>query len=195
MRKRAVAGWIALGLLIVAGIFYYWTEQIADPGGLQGTNRIEIRAGHGGVDVVGTNIPDVQVSIDGQRSEAAGAQVRIDRKRDYLLVQIDDIPRLSRAQVRVPRDASIAVTMSAGQLTIEGIEGGDIAAVLRSGEMTIRVGEASNFRSANAFVLSGKLQAPAFQVEKAGVWRGMYWSGPGTHTLKAHVTAGLLVLK
>lgn len=183
-----------VALLIVAGVFYFWSERISDPSWLRSGTKIEIRATAGAVAIVGGDTNEVAVTIDGEPASARGANVMIDRGRAPMRVSISNIPETAHVEVRVPADASIAVNMSAGELRIRGMRG-DIGSMLRSGRMVVQVDDPKTYRTADGSVLAGAIQAPAFQRNKGGMFRRFVWAGTGRNTLRAHVTTGQLVVQ
>jgi hypothetical protein len=193
MWKR-FAEFAGITLLIVAGTFYYWTDGISDASHLHGSKRVEIQSSAGSVDIVGGETGNVEVTVDGDVPGNRGARVSIDQSRFPVRVKIDSIPQGAHVQITVPSDAGVAVNMSAGRLRVSGVRG-DLAAVLRSGEMILSVQDSKQFASASASVLAGEIHAPTFQREKGGLFRCFSWHGKGLNTLNAHVTTGRMVLE
>jgi hypothetical protein len=180
--------------LIAVGLFYYWSEQIADPGRLHGAKQIEVRSGAGAMDIVGVEGGDISFSIDGEPNNTGATRVNIDRGHFPTRVQISGLPEGHRLTLKVPADASLSVSMSAGELRISGMKG-DIESLLRSGRTQISVDDSRQFKSADASVLAGDIQAPAFKRHKGGMFRRFVWAGGGQNLLRAHVTTGQLVLR
>lgn len=97
------------------------------------------------------------------------------------------------ARIELPRQANIVVELSAGDLTISGIEGSkDVSA--RAGDIRIAVGEREQYRHVNASVRIGDLNADAFDVKKGGFFRSFEWNGKGAYDLRARLTVGDLTL-
>lgn len=156
---------------------------------------MEIHVSTGSAEISGEHIDSVQVTIErGGDQKWRNEHVRIDRNRNPVLVDIDDLPQFAQVRILVPEAAGIAVSTGAGELKIRGVHG-DQLALLRAGEMTIDVGEPKDYRAARAFVLSGEVQAPAFDTTTGGLWRMRTWKGPGQRVLDAQVTTGHLVLQ
>ncbi|HWZ84369.1 MAG TPA: hypothetical protein VNW47_17200 [Terriglobales bacterium] len=192
--KRAF-GSIGICLLVIAAGYYSWSSSIASASRLRGGKQIEIRAAAGKLDVAGTSDADVRVTIENVSAESAKtARIKIDRNRNPILIDIDDLPQFATAFVEVPRAASLAVSMGAGDLHITGVDG-DKLCLLRTGKMSIDVGEPEAYKSVRGFVLAGDLHAPAFNREKGGLWRMMHWKGKGKTILDAHVGTGMLELQ
>jgi hypothetical protein len=118
---------------------------------------------------VETNGPDARVETDGPKN---GFEVTI----------------------QVPTRSDVAVYLSAGDLTVSGVEGSkDISAW--AGDLKIDVGKASDYKSVDASVTAGEIQAGPFEVRKGGLFRSFTWTGSGRYDLRARLTAGQLVLR
>lgn len=190
-----VLGSMGLGLLVVGVAYYAWSADVTNVSRLKGGKGIEIRATSGNVSIVGTQDNDVRVTIENVSAESAKtAHIKIDRNRNPILIEIADLPQFATASVEVPRTASLAVSMLAGELQIEDVAG-DKLCLLRSGNLSINVGDPERYKSVRAFVFAGDIHAPAFNRDTGGVWRMMTRKGPGQAIIDAHVSAGLLVLR
>ncbi len=96
--------------------------------------------------------------------------------------------------IEVPRHSNLVIRLSAGNLEIGRIEG-DLDVSSHAGDVNIQVGRASDYRSVEASVYAGDVNAPAFGESKSGLFRTLHWSGGGTHKIYAHVGAGDLNLQ
>ena len=192
---KRMLGSAGLGLLALGAAYYVWSSDVASVSRLKTGKGIEIRATSGNINIVGTQDNDIRVTIQNVSAESAKmAHVKIDRNRNPILIEIKDLPQFATASVEVPRFASLAVSMLAGNLQIGDIEG-DKMCLLRSGKTLINVGNPEVYRSVQAFVFAGDIHAPAFNRDTGGVWRMMSWTGPGQSVIDAHVSAGLLELR
>lgn len=197
---KSVLASLGLAFLGLAAAYYGWSSGVAHASRLPSGNGIEIRATSGRINIVGA--PEVGGNADGVRvtiknvseESAATARVVIDRHRSPMLVEISNLPQLATAYVEVPRATNLAVSMLAGELEIRDVEG-DKRCLLRSGRMEINVGNPDSYRSVRGFVLTGDVQATAFDRNTGGLWRMVKWRGPGHAVIDAHVSAGLLVLQ
>ena len=96
-------------------------------------------------------------------------------------------------EIQVPTRSGLRVRLSAGDLTVEGIEGNkDIES--HAGDVTIDVGRAEDYSRVDASLWAGDLEAPPFHVSKGGLFRSFDWKGSGPYTLHAHLKAGDLRL-
>jgi hypothetical protein len=96
--------------------------------------------------------------------------------------------------IAVPTRSDLWIRLSAGDLTIRGVEGHkDVSAW--AGELKIGVGPAANYRVVDASVLAGEIQAAPFNGSKGGIFRSFLWSGSGKYELRARLTAGEITLR
>ncbi len=96
-------------------------------------------------------------------------------------------------EIGVPAKANLYTRMTAGNLTVEGVEGSkDLE--LRAGNMTIDVVDAKQYGPVYASVSSGDLAADAWSTNKGGLLRSFKTNGSGKYGLHAHVGAGKLTL-
>lgn len=94
-----------------------------------------------------------------------------------------------RVAIRVPRRADLYIRLSAGELTIEGIEGHkDVR--LHAGELNIDVGRPEDYERVEASVWAGDVDARPFGMSKGGLFRSVDWRGKGAYRLKASLKAG-----
>ena len=190
-----VLGSAGLGLLVLGIAYYVWSTDVANVSHLKAGQGIEIRATSGNVSIIGTQDNAVRVTILNVSAESAKmAHVKIDRNRNPILIEIEDLPQFATASVEVPRASSLAVSMLAGELQIEDVDG-DKMCLLRSGKMLIHVGNPEAYKSVRAFVFAGDIHAPALNRDTGGVWRMVRWTGPGQSVINAHVSTGLLELR
>src|SRR5579871_5416320 len=99
-----------------------------------------------------------------------------------------------QVRIEVPRRTNLSVRMFAGQVTVEEVKGDkDIA--LGAGQITISSIHDGDYRSVNASVSVGEVQARAFGTDKGGFFRSFSKSySSGDYRLQAHVTTGQIEL-
>jgi hypothetical protein len=103
-------------------------------------------------------------------------------------------PNHFMADIEVPTHADLYVRLTAGELTIEEIDGNkDVS--LHAGELIIDVGRPDDYRSVSASVWAGEVRANPFNVSKEGLFRSFSWSGKGAYTLEARLKAGEVHLR
>jgi hypothetical protein len=101
----------------------------------------------------------------------------------------------TRFHIEVPRRTNLFVRLPAGDLKLSGVDG-DKDVELHAGDLTISVGDAGDYAEADGSVRAGDINAPAFGVNKGGLFRSFKQSNPGgKHRLHAHVGAGDLTLE
>ena len=96
--------------------------------------------------------------------------------------------------VEVPKSSNLYARMFAGQLQVSGING-DKDIELHAGQLTMELGKPEDYSHVDASVLSGQIEATAFNVSKGGLFRSFDRSGPGKYRVHAHVGAGQVELR
>jgi hypothetical protein len=120
-------------------------------------------------------------------------RVQADVKGAEATLATDGVRNGFEVEIQVPARSGLRVRLTAGDLTVEGIEGNkDIES--HAGDLTIDVGRAEDYSRVDAALWAGDLQAPPFNVSKGGLFRSFEWKGNGAYTLHAHLKAGDLRL-
>jgi hypothetical protein len=109
------------------------------------------------------------------------ALVRVNGSRDFA------------ATIQIPRSLNLNVRLSAGRLVIDRIIG-DTDIQSHAGELEINVGRPEEYKTVNASVLAGDIDASAFQGSKSGLFRSFNSKGPGKYHLHVHLGAGQIRL-
>ena len=100
-----------------------------------------------------------------------------------------------RFRIEVPKNTNLYVRSPAGDVSVSGVVG-DKDVEIHAGDLTISVGDAADYKHADASVYAGDLSASAFGVNKEGLFRSFDKDNPnGKFRLHAHVGAGDLVLR
>ena len=95
--------------------------------------------------------------------------------------------------IGIPMRADLHVRLTAGELTIEHVQGNkDISA--HAGEVDIYAGSPADYRRVEASVWAGELHVGPFGRDTEGLFRSFDWTGQGPYTLNAHLKAGELRL-
>lgn len=143
------------------------------------------------------NAPDAHITLAWQTKDPRDARrVRADVKVDgpSAHIQTEGPSNGFIVAIAVPARSDLWVRLSAGDLTIAGIEGHkDVSAW--AGELKIGVGAAASYRAVDASVLAGEIQAAPFNGATGGVFRSFLWSGHGKYELRARLTAGEITLR
>ena len=98
-----------------------------------------------------------------------------------------------RVQIDVPQRVDLDVELSAGDLTVRGVEGNKTLSMW-AGDVTIDVGDPGQYRRVDATVRAGEISASPFGRSTGGLFRSLHWTGPGSYVLDARLTAGDLKL-
>lgn len=98
-----------------------------------------------------------------------------------------------RVTIQVPTRSDLYVRLTAGDLTIERIEGNKDVEV-HAGDVNIDVVRAEDYHRVDAAIWAGDLSAEPFNVSKEGLFRSFDWKGHGPYRLHAHLKAGDLRL-
>jgi hypothetical protein len=98
-------------------------------------------------------------------------------------------------RMTVPKRSNLIVRSPAGDMTISGVTG-DKDVELHAGDLTISVGDPTDYAHAEATVWAGDLMASPFGVQKDGLFRSFSKDNAnGRYRLHAHLMAGDLILK
>jgi hypothetical protein len=93
-------------------------------------------------------------------------------------------------KIEVPRRTNLSVRMIAGQVTVKEVKG-DKDIEVGAGQITISSIHDGDYRSVNASVSVGEVQARAFGADKGGFFRSFRRkNSSGDYRLEAHVTTG-----
>jgi hypothetical protein len=98
-----------------------------------------------------------------------------------------------RVQIELPRRSDLLLRMTAGDLSIAGIEGHKDV-LLRAGDLTIEVADPAQYKQVNASVTAGDISARPFGFSTGGLFRNFAHTGPGRYQLRARLWAGDLKL-
>lgn len=93
-------------------------------------------------------------------------------------------------KIEVPRRTNLSIRMFAGQVTMKEVKG-DKDIDLGAGQITISSIHDGDYRSVDASVSVGEVQARAFGADKGGFFPSFRRKNPnGDYRLQAHVTTG-----
>jgi hypothetical protein len=123
-------------------------------------------------------------------SELRGVRARADvRGREAFIATDRDSDSGFEVDIEVPRRADLYIRLTAGELTIEDVEGHkDVA--LHAGEINIAVGRPESYERVEASVWAGDVNAAPYGLSKGGLFRSIDWHGTGPYRLKARLKAG-----
>jgi hypothetical protein len=141
--------------------------------------------------------PDQRIHLSAQTREPGDAgKVRLDIQAagDEATVRSEGPSNGFQVAIAVPARSDLWIRLSAGDLTILGVEGHkDVSAW--AGELTFAVGDGAGYRAVETSVLAGEIQAPALKGGTGGVFRSFSWKGSGQYDLRARLTAGEIRLR
>ena len=127
-------------------------------------------------------------------SDARNARAALAVEGNEARVETDGPNNGFDVKIGVPARSDLYVRLSAGELTVKAIEGHKDVSVL-AGEIRIAVDKDNAYRSVDARVMAGEIQAQAFGGHKGGLFRGFEWKGDGKYDLKARISAGEIHLR
>ena len=152
---------------------------------------MDIRSGD--IEIVGTSQPLLRVTCKLRSGDDAGS-VKISLAANHLRIY-GGPNRDVHFRIEVPDKTNLLVRATAGDMTISGITG-DKDVELRAGDLVIHVGPPESYRVAEASVMAGDLNAPAFGQVKDGLFRSFRKdNNAGQYRLRAKLMAGDLTLK
>jgi hypothetical protein len=134
----------------------------------------------------------IRVALSGN---TGNAKVEIAVNGTHADVTVKDTPHNNfHATIEVPTAADLVVRLTGGDLTMAAITGNkDVESY--GGNVKIAVGDPNEYSSVDASVKAGNIDAGVFGGSKSGLFPHFTWSGQGTHTLRANLGAGNLVLR
>jgi hypothetical protein len=156
--------------------------------------RIRLNLCPGEVEVTGKDQALLRVSYYG-RSSGNRVKVQIRTEGDQAEIWVRGCPHNNfELTVEVPKTSNVHARMFAGQMEVYGIQG-DKDVELHAGQLTMEIGKPEDYAHVDASVVTGDLEASAFDVSKGGLFRSFDKSGPGKYRLHAHVGAGEIDLR
>ena len=156
--------------------------------------RLHLRSGE--FRIVGHSDNRIAVHLNGRNADnARDLTVRFRRSGSDGDLRVFDGPKNNlEVTIEVPSSTMLIVRMPAGDLSVEGVSG-DKDVELHFGDLTIAVGNASDYGHVDASVMSGGLEAAPFGQSHGGLFRSFEKNGSGKYKLHAHVGAGDLTLR
>lgn len=148
-----------------------------------------------GIEIKGIDQDVLRVSFRSEHGRSSDVRVRLETEGSRGDVRVSGCPHNNfQMKIEVPKVSNLHVRVFAGELEVRGITGNkDVQ--LHSGQLTMEIGEPSDYAHVDASVSTGELNARPFDVEKGGLFRSFDRNGPGKYRLHAHVGAGELDLR
>jgi hypothetical protein len=165
-------------------------SRIERPFAAGGKVRLDLSAGSYRVEGRTADVIVVQ-----WRTKRADQKVRakVDTRATEARISLDGPQDNFRADIQLPARSDIDLDLSAGELTIREITGSKNVSAW-AGEISIEMGDSAGYRSVDAAVRFGELDARPFNVTKGGLFRSFKWQGQGGYNLRARLFAGELRL-
>jgi hypothetical protein len=133
--------------------------------------------------------PDKRVRLDWDADDRDDVDNRLTVQGTEARVSTDGPSNHFRVRIQVPARSNLYVRLTAGELTIKGIEG-DKDVELHAGELDIDVVRPEDYGHVDAKIWAGEIHASAFRITKEGLFRSFDWNGTGKYRLHAHLKAG-----
>ena len=153
-----------------------------------------------GLEIVGTDDEKIHVTCKSHGSNDNTDRIRLrfapNAVGGKLSIEGEIVRHNNGVQIRieVPKKTSLSVRMSAGQVTVDQISG-DKEISVWAGQITIS-NHNWNYRSVDASVSIGQVNAPMYNANKGGFFRSVTKSSQdGEYRLRAHVNTGQIDLQ
>jgi hypothetical protein len=102
-------------------------------------------------------------------------------------------PQNFAATIQIPSNVSLNVRLNGGRLTMARISG-DKNIESNAGKLSIDVGRPEDYRTVEASVNVGAIDASAFHGSRSGALQSFNANGPGKYHLRVHVGTGQIRL-
>jgi hypothetical protein len=110
-------------------------------------------------------------------------------------VYVSETPhRNFQATIEVPRHSNLWARLTAGELDVKGVEGDKNLEVL-AGRIQVDLPPPELYGHRDASVMTGSIEASAFDVSKGGLFHSFVQHGSGKYHLHAHVMTGEIDLR
>lgn len=159
-------------------------------------SKLKLHLRSGEFRIVGRDESKIVVQMAGRNAEKAEhLRVRLKSSGNDAELRISGGPRNDlQVTIEVPRSSMLYVRMPAGDLSVQDVAG-DKDIELHAGELTIGVGDSTDYSHVDASVIAGDLEAAPFHESHGGLFRSFEKTGTGKYRLHAHVGAGDLTLR
>ena len=144
--------------------------------------------------ISGSTEDKIKVYFWSDREPASAVKVRMESSGNTVNVNVSGGPHNDfHVQIQIPKKSDLYLRVIAGKVDVDEITG-DKNIELSAGELTVQVGDVSDYSEVEASVYTGDLNASPFGVSKGGLFRSFHQKGPGEYRLYAHVGAGQIRL-
>jgi hypothetical protein len=168
---------------------------------LHARSLLGIESRPAGLEIVGTDEETIHVTCDTRDSDEGNAgRIRLrfspNATGGKLKIEGEHLRHGNGAHIRIeiPKKTSLTVRMFAGEVKVEQISG-DKDISIGAGQITIS-NHNWNYRAVDASVSIGQVNAPMYDANKGGFFRGVEkTTQDGEYRLHAHVTTGQIDLQ
>jgi hypothetical protein len=168
-------------------------QPIDTPFAKGGTIRMKLAAG----DYRIAGSPDDKIRVEwraDRADQASNLKAEAEIRGTTAVIMTNGFKNGVHFTIGVPARSDIDVDLSAGDLEIRGVEGNKRVESW-AGDVMIDVGQPDQYRSVEASVRAGDLNARPFNVSKGGLLRSFKWTGKGSYSLVVKLFAGDLTLR
>jgi hypothetical protein len=177
-----------------------WAETVGDcdhpiEAPLRSRAALVIESRPGEVEITGTDAEVIRVSCTVDHS-AQDVELRFSGTPGYGRLNVTSPVRNENLHIKieVPRKTNLRFHMGAGQVTVDGVAG-DKDIDLYAGQITVSTG-GGNYKSVDASVDIGDVNASAYGVDKGGFFRSFTKKfEDGEYRLRVHVMTGQIELE
>jgi len=158
--------------------------------------RLKLHVRSGDIQIIGSDQDRITVELSGERAQdARNLKVRMDRREGFADLRICGGPRNGiTITIGIPKNTDLYARIPFGEVQVENVVGNkDIE--LHAGDLTVSVGNSSDYAHVDASVISGEVDGDPFGESRGGLFRSFRKEGSGPYRLHAHVGAGQLTLR
>jgi len=151
--------------------------------------RLYVRSGE--LHVSGSDDSKITVDVSGKNAhESEGVKHHLTILEKAAEFHLSGGPRNDfRITIQLPKNCDLFLRVPAGDVTVRGISGNEDIE-LHAGDLSIHVGDPSEYSHVDASVNAGDVEAAPFGESRSGLFRSFKKSGSGKYRLHAHVGAG-----
>jgi hypothetical protein len=190
---------LLLSLLLLAATTLYAQKDVPEAAVQQqfaGGGTIRLHLESGAYEIIPTDSGKIAVTYSARSAERLKTvKVAIKASQDLADVYVTNTPNNNfTATIEVPRESNLWVRLTAGDLNVGSVVGNkDLE--LRAGRLQVEIPRPQEYGHRDASVMTGSIEAGAFEVSTGGLFRSFHQQGPGKYRLHAHVMAGEIDLR
>ncbi len=168
------------------GVGRAWTEL-----GAPASERLRLNLDAGAIAIRPSADGQVRLRYTGRRDQdLSRVRVRFEAQASTPELRVSNTPHEDfHLEIEVPRKVALTLRMSAGDLSLQGIEG-DKDLRLQAGELKLKVEDAAAYGPVSASVWAGEVNPGPFGASKGGLFRTFSHQGPGRYAIQVKVKAG-----